>query len=443
MDSTNKQGVGALQATENDEISHISDLFKPISQEISLKSGQYTCYRPLNSTHDPYEFVIHPQGMQYIHLAKTRLFVQLKVVNADGTNMLSTANVAPCNLMGHSLWKAIDLKLGGTEYPDLGNTHANYKAYLETVLSYCYSAANSHLKASQFEMDSAGLFDILTPNDNQVFKHRKTLIAGSKSLQIYGPVHCDFLQIDRLLPPGISLSLKFTRAPDNFVLMTDDAGKAYKIVIEDIKLYVRHVTLSDSIVRDHIMQFETKSAIYPMSKNTIQTYVFPAGHQKFHVTNIVSDLFPKTIIVTFLSSGALNGSYALNPYNFKHFGLNFAVLKLNGELVPSDPYTPDFDNNLFVREYRDVFDNIGVSHDDIGNCLTPSLYKGGLFFLAWDLSPDMCNGYHCHPKRTGHIDLELGFKAALTETLNVLTFTTFDAQVLIDKSNKVTIEGAI
>jgi hypothetical protein len=458
MDTFTKQGVGALQKKENDIESHSTNLFKPVSQEIALKSGRYTAYQPVNlSGNGPYVFDIHPQGMQYIDRSATRLLVNFKVVNSDGSDLaiaqaangdtpaVVAPNVSCCNLPGNSLWQAIDVDVGGNPYPHLGNVHANYKAYIETLLSYTKGAAESHLQSGRFLMDVATKFEEFDATDvyNIAFARRKERIAGSKTVQCYGPVHCDFLQDDRLLPPGVRLTLKFYRAPDNFVLMSNDANKTYKIIIEDLKLFIRHVTVSDRIVASHIAQFEKGPAIFPFTKTVIKTQVQTVGITNFTVLGVVNGLFPKTIIFTFLSSGSLNGSYMSNPYNFQHFGLNFACLRMNGEQVPSEPYRPDFTNGLMLREFREFYDNIGVSHDDLGSCLTPALYKGGAFMMAFDLSPDMCNGFHCHPKGTGYINLELGFKAALTENINVLTYCSYDAQALLDKDNIVHVDIAI
>ena len=403
----------------------------------------------------PFQFLIESQGMDYIHLSQTRLFLQIKVTKANGTNLDANTNVAPINLIGNSLFKSIDIEIGGVPVTELGNMHANLKAYIETILSYSHPALESHLKASIFKMDKAAKFEDFDPETpdtpatqnqalvrghicNRGFYDRKAIFAGSKSVQIMTPVHCDFLQTDKYLPPGVKLCITFNRAPDSFVLMSNVANAAFKVVIEDIKLHIRHIKLNDGIIKQHMVSFQKQPAIYHINKTLIKTFVYPTGLPAVVVQNMFTGVLPKTIIIAMVKAASFNGTYASNPYLFEHFNMSSGAIRVNGEQVPSEPYRPNWTNTMFTREYRDLFDNVGISHNDMGSIISPDIFANGVFLMAFDLTPDRCNGRHYHPRQSGVIDLELTFSVALEQPINILAFATYDAIVLLDKNNRVT-----
>jgi hypothetical protein len=377
------------------------------------------------------------------------LFLQLKIVNADGTDLADNANVAPVNLIANALFKSIDVEVGGVLVAELGNMHANYKAYIETVLSYSQPAIASHLRSSMFITDTEKHFSnfvvpaaatatVVEVKGNYGFHNRRVTFEKSKSVQLMTPVHCDFMQTDKYLPPGVLLLLRFNRANDSFVLMSNTANASYKIVVEKIRLHVRHIRLNDGIIKQHMVSFQKQPAIYHINKTVMKTYAYPPGLPEIVVQNMFTGVLPKTIIVMMVKASSFSGTYATNPFEFEHFGMSSGALRINGDQVPSEPYRPDWDKALYTREYRELFDNIGISHNDMGNIITPTLFAGGMFMMAFDLTPDRCNGRHYHPRQSGVIDLELSFKTELTSAINILAFATYDAIVMIDKNNKVT-----
>lgn len=338
--------------------------------------------------------------------------------------------------------------------------HANYKAYIESLLSYSHPAAVSHLQSSAFFLDTESKFEefsryvapvqgvaaaagvnavaaVAEVKGNKAFEKRRRMFELSKSVQLMTPIHCDFMQSDKYLPPGVKLSLRFNRAPDSFILMSTNTGARYKVIIEEIKLHLRHVRVNPSIVTNHMDQFKHSPMIYLINKTVIKTFAFPSGLPAINVANMFTGVLPKTVIVMLVKASAFHGTYNSNPYYFQHFGMNHGYITVNSEQVPSDAYQPDWDKGHYIREYRELFDNVGISHNDMGNLITPELFSGGAFMMAFDLTPDRCNGRHWHPRQSGKIDLDLKFKAPLTEPINVLAFATYDALMKLDKYNRV------
>jgi hypothetical protein len=85
-------------------------------------------------------------------LAKTYLYIEASIVNADGTNLAANAKVAPVNYWLHALFSRIDLSLNGQLVTTSNNTYP-YWAYIETLLSYGQDAKKSQLQAALWYAD--------------------------------------------------------------------------------------------------------------------------------------------------------------------------------------------------------------------------------------------------------------------------------------------------
>ena len=117
-------GIGALQETDSDLISHASDIFSMPPLEPSMLVGRTQTVKPRHIHSDgPFEFDIVPQGPYYVQLAAMRLLATLRLVKADGTDLPANEAVAPVNLIGSSLFQRIDIDIAGVPVPALSNMY--------------------------------------------------------------------------------------------------------------------------------------------------------------------------------------------------------------------------------------------------------------------------------------------------------------------------------
>ena len=136
------------------------DLFTVPPTQTSIESGGWVEYNPISSISDgvPLEFVVGGSGQDYIDLANTQLYVRAEIVQANGAAIDNTHHVGPINLLLHSLFTEVDLKLNDTLVSSTNNTYS-YRAYIETLLSYGPSAKASQLTASLYYKDDSTLMD--------------------------------------------------------------------------------------------------------------------------------------------------------------------------------------------------------------------------------------------------------------------------------------------
>jgi len=161
------------------------DIFSVPLTQTSIESGSYVEYNPISTLTDgtPIEFVISGSGQDYIDLANTQLYVKLSVRKADGTPVVANNKVGPVNLLLHSLFAEVDVKMNDVLITSTNNTYA-YRAYLETLLSYGAEAKTTQLASSLYFKDAPNKMDSADPTDanaNDGLKKRHAYISEGKN----------------------------------------------------------------------------------------------------------------------------------------------------------------------------------------------------------------------------------------------------------------------
>jgi hypothetical protein len=449
MEENQSVGVGPFQVNQNDISSEATELFASKEDDLSMLDGRFIAYEPLlpNLDSDNYDFQIPLTGMTYLQLPNSRLYVKGKITQDDGTDMIAedVGKVAFANMPLTAMFQRIDVTINGVPMTDLSNCHANYKGYLETMMSYSDEAVNGHLSSSAIVMDTPGFFGNFTgaAETNQGFIERAVQVGKSKTFELMGPITgSDFFQIAKYFPPGVKLGIKFVKASNEF-LICSAVAKRFKFKVEKVVLYIRHVVMSDALIHKHQTLLAGKKKLtMPYTKSEITTFNQSHGGHTFNMPSVIIDTLPRPVIFGFIKTANFYGAYAKNGWHFENLSIDNLFIKVNGVHIPATPYTPDFANNLFCREFREFHDNIGISHSRFSNMISPKFFKDGLCLWAFDLSPDMCNGWHLHPRKSGTLGIEVHFKNALTEPTTVVVFSQYDATLTLEAfqvgSNKIT-----
>ena len=86
------------------------DLFSNPPTQTSVKEGYHIEYHPFTALKKlgPIKFVIDGTGDEYLDLYHTYLYVEAKVVCADGSPLPDDTDEAPVNLTLHSLFSQVD-----------------------------------------------------------------------------------------------------------------------------------------------------------------------------------------------------------------------------------------------------------------------------------------------------------------------------------------------
>ena len=180
-----------------------------------------------------------------------------------------------------------------------------------------------------------------------------------------------------------------------------------------IYLQLWYVELHPAIHESNKVRLLREAIRLPINVTEIKTKPIGQGYNDVRWTICKSGVLPKKVTVGFLDTRAFHGSQRMNAFYFRHFGINFLQLRLNGRPFPVEPFTPNFAESLVMRywmrscrsccsssfitlcsrEFRHFYDSSGfAAADDAGTVVTYSQFCDGMTLFPFDFSPDACNG---------------------------------------------------
>jgi hypothetical protein len=420
------------------------ELFQVPPTQTSIESSAMVEYNPVSAlAHNlAIEFNVLGCGQDYIDLASSLLYVQAKIVRADGADIDHTDDVGPVNLTLHSLFSDVQLKLNDTVVSSNDSNYA-YRAYLEALLSFSPDAKTSQLTAALYYKDTPGSMDDAHSIGNQATNaglvKRRSFFNGGRSVDLIDVLHLDFALQNRLIPSDVGIRIKLERSKDAFCLMSPAAAAGYKMLITDCKLYVRKVRISPSIYIAHSRHLESDNAKYPITRVVCKTFTVSAGILSFTQENLFTGQLPTRIVVGFVENDSYNGIFHKNPYNFKHHDLIEMKVFLDGTAQHILPITTNFGdaNPRYITAFLSLFEGTGKFGRNEGLDIDRNDYKNGFCLLAFDLSPDQSERDHLNLEKDGTLRLDARFSNPINSTLNVIIYAEFQNIVYLDKQRNI------
>jgi len=416
------------------------DLFSLPPTMTTMERGYDVEYLPLGPLTDegPIEYYVSSRSDEYINLSKMYLHVKAKITNADGTDLAENAKVAPINNWLHSLFSQVDLSLNGELVTSSNNTYP-YRCYLETLLSYGQEAKKSQLQSSLWFVDEPGKFaktDPAAADTNSALKSRARISGKSKTVDLIGRLHLDVCHQNRLLVNGVDMKLRLNRSGNKFNLMS--AAGTEKVTISKAVLRARHVKVNPPTLKLHADSLNKTTMKYPIRRVEVKTFAMTAGTQTITRDNVFLGQLPRRVLVCMTKNSAFVGTKNENPFQFDHNNLNYISIEADGQSFPSQPFTPNFDNeNNYIRSYMSLFTETGKIFDDSGNDITRESYRKGFTVWAFDLTPDKEDSCHVHLIKEGNLRLDMKFAEPLGNTTSVFVYAEFDNVIEIDRARNI------
>ena len=195
---------------------------------------------------------------------------------------------------------------------------------------------------------------------------------------LIGRLHVIVFQIDKLIPPGIDVTIKFIPNYDKFRFMS--AGKDNlkpKVVIKEINLIVATKQMSDATELAHRALVRERNMRLPYIRVMIKHVVIPAGSSTMCLDNIFTGGPPDLVVMDLVSDTAFAGSYTDNLHNFKNIKLKRMDMFRNGMRVPRFGYQPNFTKQIYSTDYFTFQEQLGFDKGDRCVNLTPEELAGG------------------------------------------------------------------
>ncbi|XP_046546744.1 uncharacterized protein F54H12.2-like [Haliotis rubra] len=245
------------------------------------------------------------------------------------------------------------------------------------------------------------------------------------------PVYEDIFDMNRLLPNDVDLTLKMFRSEPKFCLMSDVTDHEFKVQLLDAYLQVCKVKVNPALILAHNTLFKKSNALYPYTKSEVKVTSIPTTQQTHTIDN-VSNPVANRYVVGLVESSSLNGSYTVNPYNFKSFMLKKITLYIDGVSVPGQPAEADD-----VASYVNMLDGMGLWKEDKGNAITRSEFLMGNALFVFDIDTMCAESEYLNLVKSGSVRVELEFKSALTSTLSCVILTQRNSLIEIDQARNV------
>ena len=419
------------------------DLFSTPSTKTSVLSTERVTIGPTrNPDAAQIEFEHRTGDDVYIVPSSIVIRVVLRVLTIAGLVLdANTDNITaiPIQNFLHSIFSGVRFTINGRDL--MNEPNYSFVAYVENLLSYDAKTRKTFGRTFHWIEDGSGVLDTAdvanaTPAD---VTFRKSLIAGSRQIEMIGRLNIPFLSQDRYLSPGNTFRLCLTKADPSFCMVRTEAGAdQYKLDFQTCELMMDQVKVHPGIVSAHQrLHMSGHTLKYPINTTASQSFTIPRDHRDARVNLMINQQKPMRIFIGFLNHNARNGTYDTSPFKFQHFGLKSIGLDIDGRPVPNKPIEMNFPGKSFTTPYFNLARATGKAFTNSDHGITPEKFAKGYSIFVFDLTPDHCERGGVHLIRNCSITLNLSFDGELTETISVFMLAERDDLVEIDEQRTV------
>jgi hypothetical protein len=108
--------------------------------------------------------------------------------------------------------------------------------------------------------------------DNNGYTTRLKYIAISQIVELYGWLHADSFNFDKMLINGVDMNIKLTRTPEAFYLLAPNDDTNVSIKTLDAALFITQVEMKPPLLLAHANVLAMKrKAHYPVKHTQIKT----------------------------------------------------------------------------------------------------------------------------------------------------------------------------
>ena len=417
------------------------NLFQSPLIQSGVERSFFVEFRPTSqlSENGPVHFHMGGDGSHYLDLKRSRLFVKLKLLKEDGKALTQTEIACPINLILHSMWSQVEVKISG-KVVSMSNNCYHYKSYLQTLLRTSDSAKEGHLMAQGYHQDNGDVDKII---GNSGALARTSFFAKSQSVQLESSILEDIFQSGRYLLNNTPVDIKLFRAPNSFTCMTKDSTLKVKLEIEDIHFKACYVSVHPGIITGHAAALQKSNAIYPYTRVGMMTFNISSGARQFNLDNLFNGSCPTKVLVSFVDSEAFQGTFQTNPFNFALHSIDQIELTADGYSVPGraltvGPTDSDFKGRQVVVPFNALADCVGGLSNHFGNGIDLSDFSHGYAIFGFPIyGGGPADQNFMQIKKSANIRVQGTFSAALPKPITAIVYAEFPAILEIEGSRNV------
>jgi len=275
---------------------------------------------------------------------------------------------------------------------------------------------------------------------NEGFVERHKWIIDGKLIPFNIPLLMNFTSLAKLWPHSSNIVIRLYRSDPSLVCLTkSEALGNLKIDFRNLCAKIYKYALHPKLYLANETRWLSTNFKYNYDKCQILEFSMKQGDPMLHFPDIYSGLLPKYFITAMCSTSALAGSYSENPFYFPHNNITEMYSKINGTMIPSQPYTFDFSANPpdCLNGYAALYDEVGINRAAKEHYISFEQYCNGAFIMPFSTCGDNCFGRNSHVPQEGTISLHLKFKSALASSFTLLVFMVWDEKFELDSQRKI------
>ena len=254
----------------------------------------------------------------------------------------------------------------------------------------------------------------------------------SAECTFYGKIAVDFFTCDRHLLSGVTLRIAFRRSIDDFVIMSDDAAKQYKVKIVEANLYVRKMTLNDTVVSAIEKTLLSSPASYPYLETLTKTFLASTGPQSWKQEDIFAREPICRLAICLKTNEAFLGNNRQHPFHYRKFNLEQIYVCRKGLPVADSLISTADDKRLYFNTISDL------AYIDNGHGISLTDYPNH-FIMVFDLtSTQQASHDFIHPELTNcSISVELKLSVALRNNIEIFIIGEKASTIFVDSARRV------
>ena len=427
------------------------DIFGIPPTQLTVEGDLQTEHRPISTITNslsPIEFEIHTGLDEYVNLGKSELYLCLQISvskTSESKNPAMTNNdwkdIAPINYLMNSFFKQIKIEIGQTPVTSSSLNYA-YVAYLDALLNHTPESKRTHLQSAFWHRDLSGKMDEINIERSARIRPSGNNLNDGCEFEMYGNLHLDLGAQMKSIIGGVTIGVTLYPNDHKFYLMHKNT-LVPKVNITDIRLFVHRSKLTPQVVIAHNRALNSTNARYFITRKEVKSFIIQNGTIDCYLNNVENGVLPRKLFIGLVSNDAFNGNTLLNPFYFKNYGLRHIACYLDGTQYPHRPFTPDFANKKYMREYYGLFETMNQVKPLTTLDITREEFKEGFTIFGFNFTPDLSDGCnrsgYTSPIKRGNLRIELKFSEALNETVSAVIFCEYDNLIEI-QSNRVAIK---
>jgi len=319
-----------------------------------------------------------------------------------------------------------------------------YKSYLDVVLAKPEKGhlAQMYIKDDEDALDEPYVYLNSSSRAgaplNTALVSRAKFFTGSREVVLESPLNLDMCNQDRLIPHSVPIKIKLYQNPPEFYIMSPHTDKKYHIQIVDAKLKLAAYKLSPACILALEDTLKQRPARYPIQRSVVKSYTVSNGSHSHIIDNMFPEgLIPMSMLVALVSSDDFNGRFNGNPFDLDNFNLSSLGYYVNDLPFPGRPLSLRFGDSEFDSEITEAWMNLHRRNPDCEVSLKE--FHSGFTIFQIDLSQQTEEGVTPLTSK-GISKLELKFRTALAQSINVIVYAKFNGLITIDHTRAVTVQ---